>query len=60
MIFSLFMHTFSRYCNYNVFRHVDRFLFGARDAGVFEFWFTRYLKKVIVLQQNGFSFYDQN
>lgn len=45
MIFSLFMHTFSRYCNYNVFRHVDRFLFGARDAGVFELWFTRYLKK---------------
>lgn len=44
-VFSLFMHTFSRYCNYNVFRHVDRFLFGARDAGVFELWFTRYLKK---------------
>lgn len=33
MIFSLFMHTFSRYCNFYVFRHVDRFLFGARDAG---------------------------
>lgn len=60
MIFSLFMHTFSRYCNFNVFCHVDRFLFGARDAGVFEFWFTRYLKKVILLQQNGFSFNDQN